>query len=394
MSKKGGCLLAVGVAVVLVGLIIAFVFMLTGGMVKAGNDFLAFLAAGKTHEAYLAADAALRSSQSEEAFSEIVKTLGLGDYASASWRSRSIENDQATLEGTVRTRSGGNVPLTMKLIKQGGVWRVLSLSGPAAGASVAGGPLQVPPDAELRKLTDATLAEFIAAIQAGRFDPFWAATSKLMQNQFTAEKFQAAFQEYIDKKIDLSCVKGVEPVYDQPPAIDGDGVLTLTGYYPAKPMHVTFSLKYVYEHPAWKLLAINVKAREQASGSEAEKPAVPDEPTVRKLTDTTMQDFVAAVRDKSFAAFYDTLSDTWKKQTSAQALRNAFQSFIDQAIDLSATKGLAPVYDEAPSVNDDGELVLNGHYPSKPLRASFTFRYLLESGSWKLSSVRVAYKEE
>jgi hypothetical protein len=32
----------------------------------------------------------------------------------------------------------------------------------------------------------------------------------------------------------------------------------MEGYYPTQPLKVNFKLKYIYEHPAWKLFGINV----------------------------------------------------------------------------------------------------------------------------------------
>ncbi|MBM3890940.1 MAG: hypothetical protein FJ388_17655 [Verrucomicrobia bacterium] len=263
---KKGCLIGAAVGIGLVAFIVigivAFVFWLTGGVVDAGNKFLSLLGEGRTQEAYLAADAALRSSQTEQEFTRIVKELSLTEYASASWRSRSMENNVATLEGTVQTRGGGHVPLTMKLIKQAGGWKVLSLEGPKAGATISREAKQVPPEDELRKLADKTLLDFNAAIQAKSFAKFYETISALWKSQITAEKFQSVFQEFIIKQINLSAIEGVAPVYDEPPSINSDGVLVLSGYYPAKTLRVTFRLKFVYEHPEWRLFGINVSVKE------------------------------------------------------------------------------------------------------------------------------------
>ena len=130
-----GCLIGAVVGAAIGGLI-GLVLSLTGGAAEAGNEFLALLGAGKTQEAYMAGDAALRSSQSEQEFTKTVKELSLTEYASASWSSRSEVNNVATLEGTAQTRNGGHIPLTMKLIKQANGWKVLSLEGPKAGATI------------------------------------------------------------------------------------------------------------------------------------------------------------------------------------------------------------------------------------------------------------------
>ncbi|MEO6971646.1 MAG: hypothetical protein ABI217_12220 [Chthoniobacterales bacterium] len=49
--------------------------------------------------------------------------LGLTDYASVFWSNREIKNDRAHLEGSVTTRAGGTIPLTMELVKENGAWK-------------------------------------------------------------------------------------------------------------------------------------------------------------------------------------------------------------------------------------------------------------------------------
>jgi hypothetical protein len=51
-------------------------------------------------------------------------------------------------------------------------------------------------------------------------------------------------------------------VFDEPPAIGEDGILTLAGHVPTTPLRVLFNLRYRYEHPAWKLMGIRVSLRE------------------------------------------------------------------------------------------------------------------------------------
>src|SRR5262245_57548859 len=106
-------------------------FALTGPAVTATDDLLALLRDGKTTEAYRSTAKSLQSQQSEAEFTQAVQRLGVTDYASSSWLSRNIENNEATLEGTVTTRGGRSIPLTVKLVKEDGGWKVLSLKGAA-----------------------------------------------------------------------------------------------------------------------------------------------------------------------------------------------------------------------------------------------------------------------
>jgi hypothetical protein len=99
-------------------------FSLTQPVAAAGDKFVGLLGEGKTHEAYQAAAAAWKARADEEAFTAELRRLGLTDAASAAWSSRSINNNVGVLEGEVRTKQGGVIPVTLELVQEGGEWRV------------------------------------------------------------------------------------------------------------------------------------------------------------------------------------------------------------------------------------------------------------------------------
>lgn len=142
MSKKGW-MIAGGVAglvllgcVGCVGGIVFTVFSLTKAPVEATDKLLTLLAEGKTREAYTSTATALQSQQTEAQFKAAVQKMGLTEFTSASWSTRNIVNNEATLKGTVTTKKGGKIPLEVKLIRENGEWRVLTLKGPQGGATV------------------------------------------------------------------------------------------------------------------------------------------------------------------------------------------------------------------------------------------------------------------
>lgn len=125
----------VGIAV-LAAAIVGLVFWATGGAVEAGEEFLALIGQEKIEEAYQSTATAFRSQQDAASFASTVRAIGLTRYESASWAQRQIQNDRATLEGSVRTVDGGTIPLTIELVSEGDAWRVLSLTTPMAGAAI------------------------------------------------------------------------------------------------------------------------------------------------------------------------------------------------------------------------------------------------------------------
>jgi len=268
---KKGCIIAaiIGFVGLLVFAGVGFLIYrgvsgLTAPMTAEGEKFLTELGTGATEPAYMMTSAAFQQGQTEEEFARTVKSFGLDGFQSASWSSRKIENDRGTLDGTAHCKSGGSVPLTLEMIKEGGTWKVIAIRGPQTGAST--GPIlqddaAVPPApaaAEAAGMTLAALMAFNEGVEAKSFDKFHASISKLWQKQTTPAKLLEAFQSFIDKEIDLTGIKSLSPVFKSPPAVDSDGVLVLEGEYPTTPNKVIFRLKYVTEDKAWKLLGFKV----------------------------------------------------------------------------------------------------------------------------------------
>ena len=203
----------------------------------------------------------MRTQQTQEAFEKTVKDLGVTDFASSSWNSRGFTNDQGYVEGTVTTKSRGAIPLRMDLMKESGTWRVYSLSAPRAGAAVENRGRTVPSDAELKALALDSLMAFNKGIQAKSFVEFHKGISIMWQKQITPEQLSEAFRTFVENELDLTPIQNLTPTFDSPASVNADGVLVLAGTYPSEPKKMHFTLKYVAENFAWKLIGINVEIK-------------------------------------------------------------------------------------------------------------------------------------
>lgn len=266
MNWKKGCLFAAIALVVFVAVILVVVFYATSGAVEAANGFLAEIAEGDLEGAYGLTAPVFQEQQDLDSFEAAVGDLGLLGFVSSSWTSRSVEGARATLEGTFTTAAGDQVPLEMTLIKVAGEWRVFSVSGRQAGAVVQRGPAEEAPTApaaeELAALATESVLSLNRSIVTGDFSSFYGDISELWRAQTDASELAAAFQAFVDNEIDLGAVGSLEPVFDSEPAIDSDGVLELSGYYPTTPVRVVFGLRYVRESTGWELLGIQVDLKE------------------------------------------------------------------------------------------------------------------------------------
>jgi hypothetical protein len=140
------------------------------------------------------------------------------------------------------------------------------------------------------------------------------------------------------------------------------------------------------------------------------------------LVHQTIASFNTAIREGDFNAFYQGLSQQWKNGqrplgdqasritasvandhsqdgskivyqpglVTANMLKNHFQGFIDQKIDLSPLAILQPVYDRPPQIDAEGLLDLDGHFDTLEYRVNFAFEYAYELPWWKLYGLDVS----
>ncbi|MEZ5431948.1 MAG: DUF4864 domain-containing protein [Verrucomicrobiales bacterium] len=134
-QKLSGCALAgiVGGSLVLLcvlglGIVIALSFSLTSGAVDAIEDHFQMLKHGEIEKAYQNTSAGFRSVISWQQYQTFVSSYPvLRDVASSSFEERSIENGVATLGGLVTDSSGRQSPFRARLVKEGGLWKVMAV---------------------------------------------------------------------------------------------------------------------------------------------------------------------------------------------------------------------------------------------------------------------------
>ncbi len=247
--------------------------------------FFQQVSAGQAQVAYQSAAFGFQAQRSAAVFEAAAKEMGLVDMGGVEWDKPQIEGRTAKIPVRVKTKEGKQIALIVTLTRESSKWQVYSLRSPpneATGISenrftlVGKAPSftdavsqPVPPEAELRQLVRGTLLSFNEAITTNSFDAFYDSVSVAWQTgkftqgqgQLTKGQLQREFQPFVEKKVDISSIKSVEPVWTAPVAVGTDGLLVLAGYFPTEPYRVHFSLKYIYELPSWKLFGIDVNLR-------------------------------------------------------------------------------------------------------------------------------------
>lgn len=119
---------------------------------------------------------------------------------------------------------------------------------------------------------------------------------------------------------------------------------------------------------------------------------VPDDDEIKAMSDKTLLDWNKAIHNEDFSAFLkNDCASVWQQQTSPDKLRDQFNSFIEQKLDIAgAVKEMEPVFKPKPSIGKTGDfdvLTVKGYYDTKPSRLSFQLKYIEEEDEWKLVGI-------
>jgi type II secretory pathway pseudopilin PulG len=132
----GGVLL---VALVIVGVVVGGAFYQSRGAVEAVRTQLQDIKAGNLGAAFARTAASYQAAHTLVAFSAFVERHpGLKDNTDSTFTNRSVENDTATLTGTL-AHGGGTESVTYKLVKESQEWRIsgIAVGGDEVGAGAA-----------------------------------------------------------------------------------------------------------------------------------------------------------------------------------------------------------------------------------------------------------------
>jgi hypothetical protein len=388
----------IGLAIVLavIGAIFFFVFILTSGLTRSADQFFTLIREGKAKDAYLSASREFQASAPEEDFAAFLKNSTIADYESATWSSRSVANKIGELEGSIKTRAGGVIPIKIRLIKEDGRWKIHAIEKAAAGLVTTSTEPTVPAADDLKAMTSSSVLLLARAINAKDFSEFYNATSKVWQSQTTPEALKEAFIKYIEQNVDLTFVEGHSPEFTEKPSLDESGRLILNGYYPTQPSRLTFTTKFIRQESEWKLVGIHISLGEAPGSSRAaeDKKEIPAEDELIALTNRSMMLLAQAVSRDDFSDFYGSIATLWQQQITKDKLREQMVSFIEKKIALTIIEGVSPVFSEKAYFDKDGLLVVNGQYPTNPYRVEFRLDFINEESQWKLFGFHVVTRDQ
>lgn len=128
-----------------------------------------------------------------------------------------------------------------------------------------------------------------------------------------------------------------------------------------------------------------------ASPSLAQK--VPDVLTQEVIIKATLMTFNDANVTGNYAVMHAKLSKPFRDKYSPQQLADAFKVFRDNRIDFDLIVAKPPVASQAPRVNDNGVLILYGHFDTTPSRVHYELEFIMSDGEWKPIRINVQLKK-
>ena len=137
-----------------------------------------------------------------------------------------------------------------------------------------------------------------------------------------------------------------------------------------------------------RMLAVMAALMLMASAAQAQN-KVPSERGLEALVKATLLTFNDANVTGNYEVFHAKLSKPFREQYPVERLARRFQEFNKKHIDFDVIAALKPAYDPAPKVDDEGRLLVKGHFPTEPLRLNFDLAFIPSDGEWKLISINV-----
>jgi len=110
-----------------IALIITFAMVMTSGLDEPVDRHFAALRAGNLDAAYNELSIATQRQNSPADFKAMIERNPMFTHiVGHTFTSRSWQNDQGLLQGTLQVEGGGTLPITIHLVKENDQWKILS----------------------------------------------------------------------------------------------------------------------------------------------------------------------------------------------------------------------------------------------------------------------------
>lgn len=116
---------------------------------------------------------------------------------------------------------------------------------------------------------------------------------------------------------------------------------------------------------------------------------LPTERVLEALVKSSLLSFNDANVTGNYTVFHAKLSKPFRQQFSSDKLKETFREFAEKDIDIDIIAAMKPAYEPAPSIDDNGKLIVKGSFPAEPARVAFELDFIPSDAEWKLIRINV-----
>ena len=119
--------------------------------------------------------------------------------------------------------------------------------------------------------------------------------------------------------------------------------------------------------------------------------ALPSSGEAILLVTKTIWLFSDAIKKSDFSDFYNDVAEVWKKEITAEKLKDIFKLFIEKKVDLEFIKNTSPIFEKDIYI-DKWVLFITWYYPIDWVKLIFNLWYYQENWIWKLIGIDLNVK--
>lgn len=149
---------------------------------------------------------------------------------------------------------------------------------------------------------------------------------------------------------------------------------------------VPVTLNFVKGENGWRIYSIqkpSAGVHEDSSAKNA--PSIAER---KRIVAKSTGVFAHSVAEGRMSKFHSHISKLWQRQITPAELRGQFRPFFEADLDLTVLDNYSPIIDRS-FVDENGTLVIEGHYETRPSQAHFKQQYIYEGIAWKLVGFRL-----
>ncbi len=158
---------------------------------------------------------------------------------------------------------------------------------------------------------------------------------------------------------------------------------SLAGIVKTKYASLPATITFVKEQEQWKIYSLQIRSQESQDNKENRE--LPKEQEQLLLSNNTIKIFIESVKQKSMQHLYETSAAIWQKHVNVSELDTAFASFYKEEPSLlEQVTRRQPVFEHRAKLDDEGFMLIAGHYQLDEQLLSFKQRYIYEALGWSL----------